>query len=340
MALTMTDIARVAGVSFKTVSRVMNNEENVKTETRDRVMRSVRDLGYVPNTQARALASGRIKSIGLIVNNSNHAYCSKVLQILLKLCREENYLLFTFSTSELKNLSSIIDPIRSNLIGGVVLAGNAQYEYGLISELIRVEMPYVLIEPDEEHIRNLDGEALIVQPDNRQGSRSITNYVIDQGHRRIGYIASEMRFLYARERLDGFKDALREGDISIDDALIVCNASTHRHGYDSAMQLMQALSPPTVIVCSADHLAIGAMNYLQQEGYRIPDDVSVVGFDDTPIAEQFCPSLTTVRQPLEEILKRALQLMIRRLDLKKLDCRTVTVATEVIVRESCKNINQ
>lgn len=327
--VTIYEVAREAGVSTATVSRVINDRRHVREATRLKVEEAMSRLGYVANRQARGLAGGRSKVIGLLVYELGSSYFSQLIKGIDAAVTSIGYDLMLFTTHarrerEARHAAELAGGPADGLI--IVLAVDIR---SYVDRLHAQRVPFVLLDHDSD----VPGTTFITAA-NRQGARDAVGHLIGLGHRRIGLITGTSGTSSARERLAGYRDALREADIEHDPALVVKGDFLEDRGYSATRELLQLTAPPTAIFTSADTAAFGALRALREAGLRVPEDISIVGFDDIPESSLVTPPLTTVRQPLMEMGATAVRLLRNMMDDPAVTPRRTELATELIIRGS------
>jgi LacI family transcriptional regulator len=331
-SVTIVDVAREAGVSYSTVSRVVNNYEHVKPETREKVLNAMMRLGYVVNQQARSLRGGRSQVIGLLVPEVGNSYIGAIIRGIDAELAASQYDLMLYTTHRQKTKeSTYVATITRGLADGLLLLLPTNVE-AYMASLQRQQFAHVLI--DYQHVDNDLTSTL--QSTNWQGAFEATNYLINLGHRRIGYIVGLKEMQCSLDRLAGYRAALEAHGIDYVPELVYMGDFFRTQGYEAARQFLALPHPPTAIFAANDTSAFGAIEAVRGEGLRVPDDISVIGFDNIPEAAQVHPGLTTVRQPLEEMGRLAVQILLNRLDDPDLPGERVELPTELVIRESCK----
>lgn len=331
--VTIMDVAREAGVSYSTVSRVLNGFELVKPATRQRVQNVAERLGYVANLQARSLAGGRSRVIGLLVPGLETSFIGEVIRGVDEEIAHAQYDLMLYTThrnrgKEAAYVNTIVNGLADGLLLIVPLMPAA-----FLKVLPSHQYPYVLVDQADP-----SGKGGVVDATNWQGAYEATRYLISIGHRRIGFITGQMQLSSAVDRLQGYRDALRDYQVNSDESLVVTGDFQQSSGYIGASQLLDLPDRPTAIFASNDLTAFGAMEAIQERGLRIPDDISIVGFDDVPQAVMTHPKLTTVRQPLAQMGRIAARMLLELIENPELSPSSVTLATELIIRDSCRSI--
>ena len=328
--VTIEDVAREADVSTATVSRVMNGNDGVRDKTRQKVLDTAKRLGYVVNQQAKRLAGGHSNVIGLMVREVVTGYVGEIIRGIDEMLAEFDYdlMLHTTHRKGTDEASHVMSLTRSLADGLLLVLPREPGNY--LQTLRQLQFPHVLI----DHIGLNDGSPA-VSATNRKGAFEGTRYLIALGHRQIGFITGDMSLGCSRERLDGYREALQAADISVDPTLI-CKGTFHQpEGYICARTLLQLPNPPTAIFASNDVMAFGVMEAARDLGLRIPDDVSIIGFDDIPQSSSVNPPLTTVKQPLQEMGRVATQVLMECVREGR-PCQTLTeLPTELVIRQSC-----
>jgi len=299
---TINDVARLAGVSKKTVSRVINNSALLNDETREKIEKVIRDLGYVPNPQARALALRRNFLIGLIHANPNAQMVLNVQQGILEALHDTEFGLVVrpvdrTSPMMLEDIRTFLE--RQRLFGVVILPPISEND-GLADLCREIGCRYTRM-----------GSAVLDDPDHMVASndrdvvRKAVSYLIETGHERIGLIQGPNGFRSAAERRLGFEDALRSAGISLPRSMVAEGNYTFESGLEAANRLLDLSPRPTAIFASNDEMAAGVVHAARQRGLQVPEDLSVIGFDDTSIAAHMWPPLTTVRWPIMSMARSA-----------------------------------
>ncbi|GAB4538062.1 MAG: LacI family DNA-binding transcriptional regulator [Anaerolineae bacterium] len=331
MTVTIRDVARHAGVSIKTVSRVINNEAFVRDETRARVMQAIEELGYVVNVSAQRLATGRSYTIGLIYHNASWHYINQVLLSALETGRKVGYslLLHPCDASQPGDCRQVLGLASQRSVDGLIFTPPADNSASLLKELQSSGVPFVRLAPK-------DRKSCLpyVATTDWQGAYDMTRYLLSQGHRRIGFIKGPADQTAGRDRLNGFKAALAEEGIDVDPVLLTQGDDHFESGRSCASTLLAVRPRPTAIFANNDEMASGALVVAHQMGIPVPEELSVVGFDDIPLSRQVWPSLTTVRQPIREMAELATSLLIRILEGEALETHQYEIPTKLIIRQS------
>ncbi len=327
--ITISEVAAEAGVSFGTVSRVINNDVHVKAQTRQTVLETIRRLDYVANPQARSLAGGKSSMIGVLVPDLGTGYIGEIVRgIDAELAHSDlDLILYTTHRAAAKEANYVAN-LAQGLIDGLllVLPRNPADYTGTLTDR---KFPFVLI----DH-QGTGENCAAVGATNWQGAYNATTYLIGLGHQRIGFIAGSLDIGAAVDRLDGYKSALRTYHIPIDNQLIYEGTFNQPDGFTGASYFLQLEQPPTAIFASNDVMAMAAMDAVRDHGLRIPEDISIIGFDDIPQAALVRPALTSVRQPLEQMGRVATQMLLDILNGSEHRTARIELPTELIIRNT------
>lgn len=328
---TIFDIARVAGVSYSTVSRVATNYAHVNPATRQRVLEAMEQLGYVANQHARSLLSGKSQVVGVLVHAIGTEYAGEIIRGIEEELAAIDYDLMLYTThrrrgKEAQYVSTITRGFAEGLLL-VVPIGRESY----LDALRESNFPYVLV---EEAIA--DGKSPSVGITNRKGAHDAVRYLLELGHRRIGFITDVMNLDTAIERVQGYRDALEEFGVPYDPELVQEDDFVKPHSSLVTGKLLALSAAPTAILTSSDPVAFRVIEALWREhGMRVPDDISVVGFDDIPSASIAFPRLTTVKHPMYEMGKVAARMLLEHIQNPDLPPQHVQLETQLVIRESC-----
>lgn len=329
--VTIFDVADEAGVSYATVSRVINNKDHVSVEKRERVLHAMARLGYVANAQARSLAGGSSHVVGLLVDYLNTSYMGEIVRgIDVALDAHHcNLMLYTTHRRKTKE-SAYVTKLTRELADGLLLILPRNVN-AYLDTLRQRRFPHVLIDylSDGENVPS-------VSTTNFQGAYDAVNYLLSLGHRRIGFITGTMDFGCAQERLAGYEMALKDHGVLADPLLICEGDFLQPQGYQCTQTLLELTEAPTAIFASNDIMALGVMEAARERGLRLPEDLSIIGFDDIPQAGYVHPLLTTVRQPLEEMGRVAALLLLKYIAQPDTAIERIKLPTELIIRQSCQ----
>jgi LacI family transcriptional regulator len=327
----MTHVAREAGVSTQTVSRVLNDRPDVSPETRERIKDIIRKLGYQPNAMARSLASDRTRTLGLITEDFSDYFFTQVIAGAEEEARRHGYLFMLGSTERnLQDDPEYIRLLRERHVDGFLFSRPSTESGSIhIADLIRSGIPVVNAAcyfPEEI--------CTVVDIDNVTGGRLAAQHIKEGGHERVATIHGPAGWKSVSDRAKGFMHQLNTYGLSLKPQLVVEGDWSYESGYRTMQQLLSRGESFTALFVHNDQMAIGAMRALRQIGRRVPNDVSVIGYDDIPAAEFAVPPLTTVRQPMRELGAVATRLLIKAIEEGEQNDEEVFLQPELIIRES------
>jgi DNA-binding LacI/PurR family transcriptional regulator len=332
MMVGLKDVARVAGVSVSTVSRVLTGSPLVNDETRARVKRAMEELDYRPNRVARRLRrdTARASLIGLIVPDIQNPFFAELVRGVESIAQKHGYMVFLGNSDEDgANEKRYVDLMRAESVDGLILPPSSDIAQ-TVSGLARAGLPVVCVD------RRLPKVALdTVIADNVHGAQEAVEHLLRIGHRRIGFVGGRPQLSTTQERLQGYRLALEEHGVAFDAALVREGDSRQSGGRHMARELLTLSEPPTALLVGNNLMTLGALETIHAMGLRIPDDVAIVGYDDMPWALALNPPLTAVRQPSYEIGRRGAELLLQRIDDPKRSTSLVVLQPELVVRESC-----
>jgi LacI family transcriptional regulator len=330
---TIFDVARLSGVSYSTVSRVVTGHANVKPATRERVQAAMAELGYVAHVTARSLARGRTQAIGLLAQEIDNPFFSMVIRGVDQEVSGADYdLLLGTTHSRRGKEAEYVARLAHGMVDGLLIVlptGLPEY----VAQLRAERYPFVLIDHDSEA-----PGCTVVNAANRAGTREGIAYLIGLGHRRIGFITGRPDVGATQQRLAGYRDALAEAGLGIDERLIVPGDFMEPRGNVAATELLLLPRPPTAIFASSDAAAFGVLAAAREAGLRVPEELSVLGFDDIVEAASVGVGLSggvglsTVRQPLREMGRVAVQRLMSLLADRGRPATRVVMKTELVVR--------
>ncbi|RKN51202.1 LacI family DNA-binding transcriptional regulator [Micromonospora endolithica] len=325
--ITIAAIARLAGVSVPTVSRVLNGRSDVSPQTRERVEELLSRHGY-----RRRPPSARASSalVDLVFNDLDSPWAVEIIRGVEDVAHAAG--IGTVVSAIHRRSSSArqwLHNIRVRSTEGVIFV-TSTLEPPLQEELRRLRIPAVIVDPAGVPPQ----EAPTIGATNWMGSLRAIEYLLGLGHRRIGFIAGPPQLMCSRARLDGYRAALETAGLGVDDQLICQGNFYHEAGFAGGNHLLGLADPPTAIFASSDQMALGVYEAVRRRGLRVPDDVSVVGFDDLPEVRWCSPPLTTVRQPLAEMGMLAARTVLRLAQGERIESPRVELATELVVRDS------
>lgn len=334
---TLKEVAEHAGVSQMTVSRVLNASPLVKEVTRARVQASIEALHYRPNLMARGLAGGKSLMLGIVYFNPSSGYLSEVLIGAMRTCRELGHhaVLEDLSDVESEDLDDIVERLVSAGLDGLLITPPFSSDAGFAARLDRAGLPTVLLDR-----QTTMGGCSSVTFDNTAAAHAMMEYLFARGHQRIAFLSGPPDFPSAQRRLKGYVSALQAAGLSVEKDLILQGDFTFKSGFFRGEELLTRRNRPTAVFASNDDMAAGVIAAAQSLGVGVPDDVSVVGFDDTELARTIWPELTTVKHPIAEIASTGVRLLSdQRLGAEDMAPVAKVIDTiEIIERNSVKPI--
>lgn len=307
---TIIDVAREAGVSYKTVSRVLNGEPHVKDELRERVQEAAKRLNYHPNILAQGLVRRRSFLLGLVYENPSPSYVVELQMGVLDRLKTERFRLVVFPVRSVRdNAGEIVGLLRSAALDGVILGPPASDHPGILAELQAVGMPFSRIAPTR--LLEIGPNNLL---DDVAAARETAAYLIGLGHRDIAIIKGDPTHHSSEARLIGYSHALAEAGVAMRLDRIEQGDYSFESGYACAQRILSARVRPTAILAQNDDMAVGALMAARDAGLSVPGDLSITGFDDSEVSRIVWPRLTTVRQPVYDMAVSAADMLIARLD--------------------------
>jgi DNA-binding LacI/PurR family transcriptional regulator len=325
-AAVMADVARVAGVSHQTVSRVLNDAERVRPETRERVLSAMRELDYRPNPVARALVTGRSRTLGVVSFDTTLYGPASTLFGIERAAHAAGYFVSIVSVTALDRASVLtaVERLRGQGVDGILLITPQEAAAQAVVH-VPAGMPVVAVEAGPV-------EAVpVVAVDQFAGAVAATRHLLELGHRTVWHIAGPADFLEARERIDGWQSALEAAGADVPPVL--SGDWSARSGYELGQRLA-TVSDVTAVFAANDQMALGTLRALHEVGRQVPRDISIVGFDDIPEAQFFIPPLTTVRQDFNEMGRQSLMLLLSEIGAPERSSSRVIVEAELMVRAS------
>ncbi|GAB2516380.1 LacI family DNA-binding transcriptional regulator [Microbulbifer agarilyticus] len=327
-------VAQLAGVSTATVSRYLNNPEQVKEHTRRKVQSAIDETGYAPNTLARNFRRGRTSLIVVVLPTVGDPFLDNVMRGIWRVADELGYsILIRDTQSNSHEFDEYTDMVFSKQADGILLlASISPFEEPTDKKSSnKVHPPIVLgLESVTAELNQFPS----VRVDNVAAAADGTDYLIQLGHQRIGFIAGKRNSLLTHDREKGFRKAMRKAKLSVDNGWVVEGEQTLEGARRAARRLLTHKQRPTAIFCANDEMALGAIHEIKNAGLKIPQDISVIGFDDIRYAEIMDPPLTTIAQPAEEIGERTMRRLCQAIDGTDTDAEPEIVPHKLIVRKS------
>ena len=330
-SVTIRDVAKTAGVSVSTVSRVLNGKVDVAKETKTHVLSVIEELGYATNLAARSMRSQKKNLIGLIMPDIAYPYAIEIMKGVNQAIAESEFDLLVYTSGDVRKSGRVtseqkyITLLAKSISDGVIVVAPVASEYHIDKPIVSIDP--VMSKPNYP----------AVHATNYQGSFDATQYLIELGHTRIGYIIGRTELESANRRLSGYRDALEQAGIPIEDQLITHGDFTTKTGIDCGRELLSLDNPPTAIVAANDQMAMGVYQVAEEMGLRIPEDFSLVGFDNIPESKYL--GLTTVDQFISEMGYKATQMLIKIIKEIPLEDQKFKMQTQLVLRNSCRTID-
>jgi len=330
MTTTIKDVARAANCSIKTVSRVMNNEPHVKEPVRQRVLEAVKALGYVPNISARRLVQRRALSLCFLLHAGGleqSAMVAKILDIGFEF--DYDILPLTYFPSLARSRGKLASLINEHRIDGLVTTPPADTDEFLLNLITAAQLPVVQITP-----YNPQANIPYVTSQDYQGAQQMTEHLIALGHQRILFLSGPRNHRASLDRLFGYRAALENAGIPFDRRLVLDSEFNFDGGYTGAKLALMTEIQPTAIFAGSDEAAWGALYAVQEMNYRVPEQISVCGFGDLPQSQSIWPGLTTVHQPIDQVVDRAIQMLVEILTESPGAGQAVVLPSRLVLRGS------
>jgi len=328
----LSHVARLAGVSVATASRVLTGSRPVRPDLRDRVLESAAKLNYAPNPHARALAQSRDASVGVIVHDISDPYFSEIVRGALEQAQSTGRMLLICNTyRDIERELGYIRHFRAQRVDAVLLAGSGRVEREVGSRISAEVLGFERAGGRAALIGRHEATGDTVLPDNTDGARQMARHLVELGHRRIGVVTGPNILTTTDDRLQGFLEQLAELGVALPESHVCWGNFDRASGDAGAEELLERVPDLTAIFALNDVMAIGVLAALRRRGLRVPEDISVAGFDDIPFAQDLQPALTTVRVPMIELGRRAFSLAF---DPRSAGFRLELLKTELVVRDS------
>jgi LacI family transcriptional regulator len=324
----MSDVAQEANVSLMTVSRVVNNKDGIRSETRQKVQEVIERLGYRPSNLARGLVTQKTGTIGLVVPDNANPFFSEVARGVEHIAYNNGYTVFLCNTEE--NISREIDILRildEHQVDGLILCSPLLEDADLQEAITRQPATVLVNRP----LRNSQVASIMI--DAQLGGQLIASHLIEAGHRQIGILAGPRTSLSGRDRLSSYVQTIEAAGIEQPEEWILHCSPTIQGGTSAAKQLLQTYPELTALICFNDLVAVGALQACKQVGRSIPDDVAVTGFDDIPMSAFVTPALTTCHLHRYELGRQAMQLLLNLME-GKMDGADIVLKPQLVVRDS------
>lgn len=330
MSVTIKDVAKLAGVSISTVSRVINSSKPVSPEVKKKVLEVIEEIGYKPNEIARTLVTKKSFLIGVIVTNLSNSFVTEMVRGIEEIGKMYNYDILLCSTYGDKEAEyKYMQLLNRKQVEGIILISEVLNE-GVKRQIKQYDIPFVFLSRD-----SYESEYSTVSIDNYDASYEMTNYLISLGHRNIAYVTNEKETKSMEKfRLEGYKKAISENE-NMKELVFYSEGKKVEQGYEVARDVLNCDEKITAVFCSRDELAIGVINYFYDNGVNVPENISVAGFGDIPMASIFRPKLTTIREPFYDIGAVAIRKIIKELKGEKTNEEHIILPFQIQKRKSC-----
>lgn len=334
MAVTIKDIAKKANVSHTTVSRALNDSRYIKSETKKHILDIAKEMNYVPNYNAKSLVTKKSNTIGLfftsISSGTSSSFFTEVIDAVVNEL-DENYNLAIRGLDTYVDFSSIV----TEKFDGIILMSQEVSDNDFITYVKSVGIPIVVLN------RNIQDKDIInIFFSDREGVKSGVSYLIENNHHRIACISGISGFKSTEERQAGYIEALQVSGIQMQAGYIVSGAYTMKSGFEAMQQLLALPIRPTAVFCSNDEMAIGAIKAINENGLKVPDDISIIGFDSIPFTEYTIPSLTSIKREIKEISHLAAEKLLALMNSDGIEGELIMLETSLIKRESVKKLDK
>ncbi|MEI5638853.1 MULTISPECIES: LacI family DNA-binding transcriptional regulator [unclassified Pseudoalteromonas] len=335
--VTINSVAEYAGVSKKTVSRVLNNEPNVSAATREKVLKVFEELNYKPNPIARGLAQNRSFIIGCLYDNPSKSYITRVQSGALEACQQHSYNLL-IHPCELRGqalIDNVDQLLTTSRLDGLVLTPPFSDSQELIAFLKQRKVPYARVASAIE-----DDESISVRSNDEQGAFELTEHLIKLGHRDIAFIKGHPDHSATENRFSGYQKALAKHGIEFNPNMVAEGNFSYHSGADSAKEILDLSPRPSAVFASNDYMAAAVLKMATQREIKVPEQLSIAGFDNAPIARHIWPGLTTIAQPVEEMTRTAVAELIKQIAEPQSEPFQQVLEAKLITRESTQALTQ
>ncbi|MBS3788452.1 LacI family DNA-binding transcriptional regulator [Candidatus Bipolaricaulota bacterium] len=334
---TIRDVAERAGVSTATVSRALNEPRSVSDELKEEVMEAIEELNYKPSSLAQGLKTNMTNTLALVITDNESPFYAKIMRGVEDVALENDYSLFVSNTDEeLKKEKLYLEKLQDKATDGIILAPTGRSNEKL-NHLLEFNTPIVFI---DRWLEELKDRVDTVLANNLKGSYQAVEYLLQKGHERIGIITGVKQVVSSEERLEGYKKALKDKEISIKDELIVEGSYTIEGGVNALKTLLSLKERPTAVFVTNGKMTMGALKLLREKGYTCPDDLSLVSFDDFEWFSILNPPVTAVRQDSYEIGTKSANLLLKKINSGNNESTesVFRVGTELVIRNSVKKV--
>ncbi|MBN2898726.1 MAG: LacI family DNA-binding transcriptional regulator [Clostridia bacterium] len=331
MKTTIKDIAKMAGVSTATVSKVVNHKDNnISEATRQRILNLIEEYNYVPNRVASSMVTKKTHSIGLVIPDITNPFFPEIARGVEDLANQHGYhVILCNSDNDLKKEVAYIAMLQEKMVDGIILTASAMRE-GETLDLGRIHVPVITVDRDIKASK-IKGKIIV---DNKSGAYEAVSYMLNKGYKRILHLAGPFTSGTSKERYEGYKLAHENFGLPIYEELFVEGFYTAEWGYEGIQRVLNEGIDFDGVFCANDLIALGALKALKEKGVKVPDDIGIVGFDDIYMTTLIEPRLTTVHQPNYQMGYKAAQMLVDFIEEKVVKEKKIILKTELIIRES------
>lgn len=332
MSVTIKDIAKLANVSHTTVSRALNNSPYINEETKTKIMKLVKELNYVPNYSAKSLVLLKSYVIGVFFSSINEGTSNTFFHEIIKginniIDKEYNLVIKGIDDYEKFPL------INNKNFDGIIVVSQSKNDNKFIKTIVEKGIPTVVIN------RCIENENLVnIMSNDTKGAYDAVTYFIENNHHRIGLIEGNKEFESSQYRKKGYIKALKDNGININEEIVVSGQYNLKSGYESMKKLLELKDKPTAVFCSNDDIAVGAMKAIFEKGLNVPNDISIIGFDDSNFCDYVTPTLTSVRKDSLTMSEFGATKLLNIIKNKDVDKKKIYIESRVIVRKSVKKL--
>ncbi|BBI36362.1 LacI family DNA-binding transcriptional regulator [Cohnella abietis] len=336
MQVKITDVAKHAGVSVTTVSRVLNGERYVKDDLKSKVNRAIQELGYAPSQIARSLVRKKTNLIGVIVPDLTSSFYSTILSSIEDRASANGYSLLVCNISEnIDKELKYLNVFQEMRVEGIIIMHEKMNE-DIRSFIHKIKIPVIF-----SSVKPLEQDFVSVIIDDYIASYEATRYLIELGHETIGFIGGDMRDITSgQNRYSGYRNAMEDNDKRVMDEYIRFGDYKVKSGYEQMKELLSIERRPTAVFAVSDDMAIGAMNCIRDRNLRVPEDISVMGFDGSLFTELVRPTLTSMEQPIQQMGTVTMDVLLKQISGIEIPTTDVVLEHRLVVRESCQRLNK
>lgn len=327
---TIRDVSRLANVSLSTVSKYFNHPDKLTPEYYERVSKAVQELNYYPNRMAQSMRTKKTNTIALLIPEINNQFFIEIYEAVYATCALRGYTPVIFTTdSSMEALEKLLNTLDKSRVDGMILSYVDIADCFPLLKTIESRMPFVLMS-----CAGYGGEYSAVLFDIFDGIQKATEHLIGRGHKRIAFLGGSENNRFIQERVDSYRACMEKHDLPVYDGYITYGKTSYSTGYHAAGQLVRLAQPPTAIVAANDIMATGCIKYLMNNGYSLPDDMAVTGFDGIQLSSVYHPSITTIVQPIEEMAVLSVEMLLQKLEKPRSKNRHAVFKGELEVRQS------